>query len=169
MKGFETERKFVIKKPSEELLSSHPGFTVSYITQTYLLSDLGVTHRVRRRVFSEIAVYTECKKQRISATTCIEDEREIDSFEYEELLNLRDPGARTIEKKRITFRYGKQLFEVDVYPEWQNSCIMEVELPSEDESVDFPPFITVIKEVTGDKRYSNAGMARAFPEEIAEA
>jgi len=45
---------------------------------------------------------------------------------------------------------------------------METELPSEDTNTDIPPFIKIIKEVTGIKAYSNASMSRAFPNEITE-
>ena len=166
MIGFETERKLVIKKPDVELLRELPDFSVSHIIQTYLLSDKGVTHRVRSREREGVTVYTECIKRRLSAATCTEDEREITAEEYAQLLLRRDPRSATIEKTRITFGYSDRIFEVDIYPGWERSCIMEVELPSEDTPVDFPPFITVIREVTGDRRYSNAGMALAFPDEL---
>ena len=166
MAGLETERKFVIEKPDVAGLSSLPEFSVGRITQTYLIAEKNVTHRVRRREKDGVAVFTECKKQRISPVTCIEDEREIAEEVYRELLRLSDPLSKTIEKTRITFRHGERLIEVDVYPEWQRSCIMEVELPSEDTAVELPPFIKIVREVTGDKAYSNASMARRFPKEL---
>jgi CYTH domain-containing protein len=39
---------------------------------------------------------------------------------------------------------------------------LEVELCTKDEAVELPPFIPITKEVTGDKRYSNAALARAL-------
>ena len=165
MIGLETERKFIIIKPKVEEISALPDFSESDITQTYLRAEPGTTHRVRRRVKCGSAVYTECTKRRISPVTSIEDEREVTLTEYEELLALRDEASTPIEKKRVTFSYSGRLFEVDIYPAWERCCVMEVELPSEDAEVDFPPFITLVKEVTGDKRYSNAGMSRAFPDE----
>ncbi|MBR5144843.1 MAG: hypothetical protein IKW53_07320, partial [Clostridia bacterium] len=36
----------------------------------------------------------------------------------------------------------------------------------EEEQVEIPEFISIIKDVTGDKKYSNAAMSRSFPEEI---
>ena len=49
---------------------------------------------------------------------------------------------------------------MDVYPFWSDRAVLEVELESEDEAFDIPPFISVIKEVTGDKRYSNKALAK---------
>jgi CYTH domain-containing protein len=43
---------------------------------------------------------------------------------------------------------------------------METELESREETVIYPDFIKILREVTGEKRYSNAGMAREFPEEL---
>ena len=43
---------------------------------------------------------------------------------------------------------------------------MEVELESEDERMELPEFIRVIKDVTGLRDYSNHSMAHSFPAEI---
>jgi CYTH domain-containing protein len=95
-----------------------------------------------------------------------EIEGEISEGEFSELLSLADKNRRPITKVRHAFYYKSQLFEVDVYPEWTSSCIMETELPSRDTAVEFPPFINIIKDVTGEKKYSNASMAKQFPPEL---
>ena len=56
--------------------------------------------------------------------------------------------------------------EIDVYPEWKSTCIMEIELESEDEVPSLPDFIRVVKEVTADRRFSNHSMSKSFPEEL---
>jgi CYTH domain-containing protein len=55
---------------------------------------------------------------------------------------------------------------VDIYPEWTRSCILETELVSRDTDVKMPTFISIIGEVSGDKRYTNASMAEEFPKEF---
>ena len=164
-KGIETERKFVIERPQESLLRAQDGYTVSRITQTYLSSEPSVTHRVRRREYADRVVYTETRKIRISALSAIEEEREIDEATYEACLGRIKEGTRSVIKTRHTFPYGGHTVEIDVYPEWQKSCILEVELPSEDAALTLPPFLTLVREVTGDRSYSNAAMAHRFPEE----
>ena len=166
LKGIETERKFVIVRPDTALLSQREGYTVSRITQTYLASAPSVTHRVRRREFAERVVYTETKKIRLSPLSAIEEEGEIDAVTYKALLGRIKEGTRPVEKTRHTFPYGEHTVEIDVYPEWQRNCILEVELPSEDAELTLPPFLTVIREVTGDRSYSNAAMAMKFPDEL---
>lgn len=162
----EIERKYVIAMPDTAKLSGLPAYTVSEIDQTYLASADHVTHRVRKRVFGEKTVYTETKKIRIDKMSAFEDERELSEDEYTELLKLRKDGTVTLKKVRHTFDYSGQTFEVDIYPEWQKTAILETELESRETEVVFPDFIKVIAEVTGDKRYSNASMSLEFPKEL---
>lgn len=164
--GIEIERKYVILKPDVRLMSAADDYTVSGITQIYLDAPSGVTHRVRSREYQDRTVYTETRKRRISATTAFEDEGEIDRATFDTLASSPKPGTRPIVKHRHTFRYLDQIFEIDVYPEWSQTAIMETELPDADKQVEMPPFITVVAEVTGDKRYSNAGMSKQFPDEL---
>ena len=162
----EIERKYVILLPSTEILRAQEGYTVSEIRQTYLKSEPGVTHRVRMRSYADRTVYTETRKTRIDRMSSFEDEREISREEYGLLLELRHPDTVTLTKTRHTFLYLGKTFEIDVYPEWQRSCIMETELESREESVGMPDFIRVLTEVTGDKKYSNASMSHSFPAEL---
>lgn len=165
-KGIEIERKYIIAMPDVERLSLLPSYTVSSITQTYLESEEGLTHRVRKRRFNDRIQYTETKKIRINKISVHELEREISEDEYMSLLPLIKKGTKHLQKNRHTFEHLGKTIEIDIYPDWERTCIMETELESEDECVIFPDFIEIIKEVTGDRRYSNAGMAESFPAEI---
>lgn len=166
MPNVEIERKYIILKPDFAGLRKLDAYTVSSIVQTYLSSESGVTHRVRCRVTDGVPVYTETKKVRIDSMSSYEDEREISREEYEALLLRRDTRTHAIHKDRHSFIYLGQLFEIDVYPEWERSCILETELPDRERRAEFPDEIRVLLEVTGDKRYSNAAMSRSFPSEI---
>ena len=164
--SIEIERKYVIELPDFSCLREMSGYTVSEITQIYMPTVLGVSHRVRRRVCADRIVYTETKKRRIDAMSAYEDEREIDELEYDALVKLRDTSLHPITKQRHTFVYQGQLFELDVYPEWKNSCIMETELDERTRTVEMPDFIRVIRDVTGMREYSNHSMAAEFPKEL---
>ena len=94
-----------------------------------------------------------------------EDEHEISAAEYAELLKRADAGRKPVHKTRYCLDYMGQLFEIDVYPFWTDRAIMEIELDSEEREVMLPPSIEVIKEVTGDGRYTNAAIAREVPAE----
>lgn len=163
--GIEIERKYIIAMPDFNLLRSLDGYNRSDIVQTYLKSVDGATRRVRMRTTDGNSRYYETLKVRIDEMSSTEVEREIDREEYTELLKLAREDSTPIEKVRHLFSYNSQLFEIDVYPNWQNTAIMETELDSRETSVEMPPFIHIIREVTGNKAYSNAGMSRAFPPE----
>lgn len=164
--GIEIERKYIIKMPRFTLLSKEEKYTESEILQIYLKADDGVTRRIRRRLYPDRREYTETKKLRIDRMSATEIERQISEEEFTSFRESILEGTRPLSKTRHTFEYHGQLFEIDVYPEWRNTAIMETELESREQSVDFPPFIHILCEVTGDKRYSNASMSKAFPEEI---
>ena len=162
----EIERKYVIKKPDIEKLSSQGVYTSSEITQIYLSSDEKITHRIRLREYKDIREYTETKKVRIDKMSSYEDEREITECEYRELEKKTAKGTRPLRKTRHTLTLDGITYEIDVYPEWHSTCILEIELESREENPKIPEFIEIVKEVTGDKRYSNASMSRCFPEEL---
>ncbi len=161
----EIERKYIIKMPDTEKLKSAEEYTVSEIEQIYLNSSPQITHRIRKRKKGKITTYTETKKIRIDRVSAYEDEREISASEYETLSKNARRNTRPVRKVRHTFVYENQLFEIDVYPKWKSICIMETELRRRDERVRFPSFIKIIKEVTGEREYSNAKMAECFPKE----
>lgn len=165
MPNIEIEKKYIIKKPDEMELSKMPEYTRSEITQIYLKSPDGITRRVRCRERSGNITYTETKKVRIDKMSAYEDEREISYEEFVGLSAEKDEKTLPIIKTRYTFTYEGQLFEIDVYPEWKSTAIMETELESKDKAVNFPKVITVLREVTGERKYSNAGMSRSFPDE----
>ena len=163
MSNIEIEKKYIILMPNAEDMENCINFAKSRITQIYLESDIGVTHRVRSRETAGKVVYTETKKIRIDKCSAFEDEREITEEEFATLIKTARADSTPIIKERFVFTYKGQLFEVDMYPQWKNTAILETELEARDKEVEFPSFLKIIKDVTGDKRYSNAGMARAFP------
>ena len=162
----EIERKYVIIMPDIRILGEQEGYSVSHILQTYLESKPNVNRRVRSRDYGDRTVYTETEKTRIDEISSFEEEREISEAEYKSLLRLVKQGTHTVHKTRHSFLYHGQIFEVDIYPEWKRTAIMETELISRKAKVEMPEFIGIVAEVSGDKRYSNASMAHEFPGEL---
>lgn len=161
----EIERKFLIKYPGKAFLDTIPDRDKSEITQTYLVSEKGVTARVRKRVYEDGVKYTKTEKVRINAVSCFEDEHEITEAEYEAELAFADKKKNAIVKTRVMLRSENHVFEIDLYPFWMKQAVMEVELESEDESFTVPENIEIIREVTSDRRYKNASLAHSIPKE----
>ena len=158
MPNLEIERKWLIRRPDETKLSAmaaETGGSVSYIIQTYLAAEKGISRRVRARTVNGSTTYTCTAKRRLGPMTAEEDERIISSEEYAALLKDTDPACRPIEKTRFCIPFeGRTL---------------EIELPSPDAPFTLPPELTVLAEVTGNRAYSNHSLARnSFPPEIAK-
>ena len=163
--SIEIERKYIIKMPDVSLMQAECEYTSSEILQIYLKSEKGITRRVRSRTSLGKTVYTETSKVRIDRISAIEKEREISSEEFFSLIKDIREGSAPIKKVRHTFKHGGQLFEIDVYPEWKKTAIMETELESAEKTVTMPRFIEIVREVSGLAEYSNSAMSVAFPAE----
>ncbi len=161
----ECERKFLIRYPDLTALKAHPDVRISEITQTYLISPPSVTDRVRARSTDGKTIYTRTQKVRISALSAEEYELEISKKEYDTLLKKADTNRIPILKTRYVLPAGKHFAEIDIYPFWKKQAVLEVELEAEDEVFSIPPFIKIIREVSDDKRYKNAFLAREIPPE----
>ena len=153
----ETERKFLVKLPSYEQLQAN-NCVKSNIVQTYLRrNDPNVERRVRQRGIDGTFSYYYTEKKKISKSSRSEVERKITKDEY---ISLLVEGTATLRKDRYCFFYENQYFELDIYPDWENEAILEIELTQEGQEVKMPDWITVIEEVTGDERYINANLAK---------
>ncbi|MBQ1258801.1 MAG: hypothetical protein IIX97_01690 [Clostridia bacterium] len=157
--GKEIERKYLIKYPDLELLGKK-SFSVKEIVQTYLSSEKGIDRRVRSSRENGTVTYTFTEKRKITDLTRFEDEREISREEYEALLTTADVDFDPIYKTRYCIESGERVAEVDVYKDVSDFAICEVELCDENESVTLPDCITLIREVSGEKKYTNRYMAK---------
>ena len=149
----EIERKFLILRPSDDFLAR---FEHSAITQTYLLPN----GRVRARNYGDKTVYTHTLKTSVTEVTRIEEEREVTESEYLSLLTKADPARKPIKKTRYLIPFNGFVFELDDFGREYTHALLEIELESEDTPFTVPDYITVIKEVTNDKRYRNSAIAK---------
>ena len=158
----EIERKFLIKKPSAEVLNSLEFSSKNNIIQTYLKTTIpGTERRVRQRGNSEDGYnfyYTE--KTDIKNGERQELEYKITRKEYTNYLIEADTNLHQISKERFCFLYKNQYFELDIYPFSEEYAILEIELSNLSDNVEIPPFIEVVKEVTDDKDYRNNSLAQ---------
>ncbi len=164
--GLEIERKFLAEMPETEKLCI---LSKTGITQTYLIrGENNSQRRVRRIDENGDVTYTYTEKHFITPVIRDENERELSSSEYDMLLMQRDTECVSVEKVRYRFEYKNQHFELDVYPFSDKLAILELELDTPEQEIDFPDYIKIIKDVSADKNYSNAALANAgaFPELI---
>lgn len=142
----EIERKYLVIKD----LWSAPGQGVIY-RQAYL----AVTERaaVRIRIIGNEGKLSI--KSKASGLSRQEFEYSIPLLDGEKLLNLCPFPA--LEKIRYKIKFGNHTWDVDEFKGVNEGLIIgEVELDSEDDSIQLPPWAG--REVTGDKRYYNADL-----------
>ena len=160
---YEIERKYLIKYPNIKELENMPNCTKVDITQTYLKSTDDVERRVRARGIDGDYLYYLTEKQKVTNLKRVEVERKLTQDEYLRLLMEADNNLRTIRKTRYCLTENNQYFEIDIFSEWKDKAIMEIELSNEDEEIKAPSFIKIIKEVTDDSSYLNYEMAKKMP------
>ena len=153
----EIERKFLIEKPNEQELLDYGLCDFVDIAQAYVEKN-GERFRVRKRGKDGDYVYIKTQKEKISDLKRIEKESRISRSLYAESIK----GQRVLYKRRFLLLYGEKYFELDIFPFWQDKALLEIELKSEGESFEIPPFLKVIKEVTEDKNYRNSVIAKIY-------
>ena len=163
---FEIERKYLICYPNIKELENKPNCTKVDITQTYLKSEKDTERRIRRRGIDGNYMYYLTEKKKVTNLKRIETERRITQDEYLELLGEADTKLHTIHKTRYCLSENNRYYEIDIYPEWDKQAIMEVELSSEDEKVEIPDYIKVIKDVTEESEFKNYQMAKEMPKQL---
>lgn len=162
----EIERKYLIRMPDEATLAAMPGCVLWQINQTYLTGcGNGYTSRLRRMQVEGREVFIHTEKRRVSELSCEESEREISRGEYDALMQQADPALRTIEKKRYRVPYAGRTMEIDIYAFWNDRATLEVELESEEAEVSLPPWLDIVRELTGEAAYKNYALARKIPME----
>jgi adenylate cyclase len=115
------------------------------------LTDPQKTLRVRIRGNSaSVAI-----KSRSSSIVRHEFEYAIPLADVQQMIQLF--SIPTIEKIRHIVPYGGKTWEIDVYLSQNKGLIVgEIELVSENEQFDTPPWI--LNEISSDKRYSNSSL-----------
>lgn len=145
----EIERKFLVTGGYKHMAVSHDR-----IAQGYICTARGRTVRVRIRAGR--GYLTIKGPSADNGLSRYEWEKEIPPEEAEELMKLCATGV--IDKTRYLVPCGSHTFEVDEFHGDNEGLVLaEVELCTEDEAFERPPFVG--REVTGDVRYYNSQLA----------
>lgn len=158
----EIERKFLMMFPDLDKLSNMPACRKIPITQAYLNTPEEGKFRVRKRGEGENALYIKTVKHKISDMKRIEIEDYISEEEYYQHLCRREYVEGVISKDRYCFVWRSQYFELDVYPFWTDRVTLEIELLRENSEYELPDFLTLIRDVTTEKKYRNKWLAAVY-------
>lgn len=170
------ERKYIV-----DIIGDVPQDAIeSEIWQTYLKSDNANEEiRIRRRFVLGGFVNIHTTRTLTEDGREMVTERLVNNQQYEDMLKQADPQRLTIHKMRKSFIYKGQFFELDTYNEPLNQMgeidpeghehfmygtsmpltILETKGIARPEDLHLPPFLKVVEDVTGDKRYYNYNLA----------
>ena len=156
----EIERRFLVEPVLASMLPAHS--VQVEILQSYISSvELGAVRRIRRRAQHNAATYYETVKSPVRVGVVREIERQISADDYSRLESMRIANMETIRKIRHHFIYCDQYFELDVFRASLGGLfILEIELLHENAPVEIPPFLRVVREVTGMSEFSNYMLAK---------
>ena len=145
--GKEIERKYLVKDDSY----LHMASGNVEIVQGYLSADADATVRVR--LWGDKGRLTV--KSRNRGAVRGEWEYSVPESDAREMLGLC--GSRVLEKTRYQVPFCGRIWEVDVFHGRHTGLVLaEVELDSETQAYELPPFVGT--EVTGDPRYYNSNL-----------
>ncbi|NVM65739.1 CYTH domain-containing protein [Mucilaginibacter sp. SG538B] len=147
--AIEIERKFLVDQEKWQQVTKPE--TVHF-RQGYIFSDEKKTIRVR---VTDTEAYITIKGSTAGFSRS-EFEYTIPTADGVQLLD--NFAASELEKYRYRITYAGKLWEVDEFlGDNQGLLMAEIELGSEDEEFELPPWVTT--EVTGDDRYYNARLS----------
>ncbi|MBQ2944482.1 MAG: CYTH domain-containing protein [Ruminococcus sp.] len=163
--SLEIEYKFLIKYPDIKILELQPEYNCYELLQLYLNIPKGTEYeagrcRIRKVKSKEGTSYIKTFKRKLTEMTRIEIEEEITEREFAYLSRFIAEEYSPISKERHSFCISGFTYEVDVFPFWSDRAYLEIEVESENVKPPIPDFITIIKDVTFDKRYRNSALAQ---------
>ena len=162
----EIEKKFLIRMPDLKWIEANTDVKVAKISQTYLgLKKNGFGDRVRKMIIDGKTRYYHTSKKSLSNMTRIEIEKEISRTEYYDYMNKKNKRG-TLSKTRYIISMNNLKYEIDVYPFWEETAILEIELEHENQKYVIPDFIEVIGDVTGNRDYSNSSLSNKFKDRV---
>lgn len=153
----EEERKYIV-----EVVGALPDDSIeSEITQTYLKGYPDAEERIRKRSWGRKQVFVHTTKKKTAENEELVTERQINQNLYEIMLPLADQQRNTIHKIRNSFIWRGQYFEIDNFlDELEGLIILETKGITEGEEIKVPPFLKIVKDITGDKDYYNYTLAK---------
>lgn len=154
----EIERKYLVKMPEAAQLENLPGCRRVEIEQAYLPTANDEKLRVRKWIEDGRAIYYKTRRRHVSGQR-LEVEERLTQRGYKEMLEEAGDALQLLHKTRFSLQYDGQLFQLDIYPFWQNQAVVKIELNGADEEVRLPPQLQLIREVTGEKAYKDYALA----------
>ncbi len=162
-KPLNIKRRYLIRYPDTAALDLSPNCQRVDIFQAYLKSTVpGEIIRIRQRGINGNYLYFMSRKRKVDNDKIIEMEERLTENEFHTLLMQVDHEYQPIHKLRYCLSENGLYYNIDIYPQWEDKALMDVELYSGTDQVPVPGAVTLIREVTGEKEYTSLYMAKVI-------
>lgn len=152
---FYIEKKYLIRIPDISYLDKLGGCSKVKMTLTYLNGSseqcdvkLLLRNEEGKKFYQKI-IKGNNKKSTIS----------LKAEEYIDELDNKMLNRNSITKYRYSFIYHSVYYKIDIFED-KDFSILEVDLLNRHETVHFPSFIEVLKDVSGDQNYKNYNLSK---------
>ncbi len=153
-------RKYLIRRPDALWLENLPDCRKSEILSTYLMGPRGEEVRVRQRGENGSFSYSRIATREPEGEQKIIVEERLTQDEYLNLLMQADPAKRPVRKTRYSLNWEGRPLEIDLFPFWEDQALMRLEHGDAEARPALPEGLEILREVTGEPEYKNAGLAR---------
>lgn len=154
------QRKFLVDLNKSKFEFNEDNSTKIDIVQTYL-GNYNYEKRLRKRIYNgETSYFLTVQLPKNNSSKRVITNQKINEKDYEKIY-MFDNNKYEINKTRYTFTKDKQYFKLDVFNDIENFAILEIDVKDENEMINIPNNIKVIKEVSNDKNYDNYNIAKS--------
>lgn len=167
-KTLKKQKKYFIDINESDLNYLFENGVSSFIEQCYLVSSKDEEKRVRKTTINESTSYELTVYEKNESGKMLKSSKSISEKIYNELKEFKIPDSSDIRKYRVYFTYEDTYMYADVFVDgekYEEYGYLEINL-SGGQSVNIPPFIKVLKDVSDDQNYDN--YTKAVGEKSAE-
>ena len=158
--SLEIERKFLVGRMPDFASLDFKSAQKTFIEQMYIEFSSGERTRIRRQTQGISSTYYKTRKVDVRPGVREETEDFIEPLDFLGMISYKIPGTETIFKDRWYFVYKNQYFELDIFMRPKGLYLLEIELIDENDKVELPPFLDIIREVTNEPEFKNSEIAK---------
>ena len=162
-KPVEVFKKYLVEFDDSVLenIKKEANYSTAHIIQNYLVSTSGIERRIRKRERNGSVLYYYSEASIISTNERIKTDRILSERQYYDYQNEIDKSLNKIDKTRYSFIYENKFYKLDLFNFDETKAILSVQLPTNNEEVNLPSYIKVVKEVTDNNAYKNYYLAKS--------
>ncbi len=156
------QRSFLVNKPSSQALATRASAVVEHETCMFLEPHHGVRNVAIKRERNGRLAYSIAEYGKRSSDA-LGIESSISADEYRVLCDFADPAYKTVERTNIRFAHEGVFYTMHLYDYYPYVAVIDSVEPrsgDEDRPIALPPFLKLVRELTGGEQFTLRSIAR---------